>query len=147
MKILAVDDDAVSLETVENAVRSAAPENEIYGFDSALAALAKAREERIDVAFLDIRMPELSGIDLGRYLRELNPYTNLIYVSEHKEFGCEVMALRASGYLEKPASKQKVREELDALRFPDQSKGRKRAFGKSLYIFEVNLLFFLRISP
>ena len=118
MKIIAVDDEAASLKRISAAVKKLVPDGELYCFDSSLSALAKAREEQIDVAFLDIRMPELSGIDLGRYLRELNPFMNLIYLSKHKEYGCEVMALRSSGYLMKPASEKAVKEELDSLRFP-----------------------------
>ena len=121
MKIIAVDDDEKSLEAIGKIVNDLMPEEGVQCFDSALSALALAREERIDVAFLDIRMPELSGMDLGRYLRDLNPFINLIFLSEHREYGCEIMALRSSGYLLKPASKELVKEELASLRFhPDR---------------------------
>ena len=81
MRILAVDDDSTSLKKIEGFLSKAVPDASCYFFDSSLAALAKAREEEIDVAFLDIKMPELNGIDLGKYLTELNPYVNLIYLA------------------------------------------------------------------
>ena len=136
MRIIAVDEDAASLERVRNIVNEIMPGEEITCFDSALSALASAREQQVDIAFLDTTMPELSGIDLGGYLRDLNPYTNLIYLSEHTEYGCEVMALRASGYLPKPAGVDKVKRELESLRYPEDGTGSKRVFIQTFGNFE-----------
>ena len=49
MRIIAVDDDSTSLKKIQGYLSKAAPEATCYYFDSSLAALAKAREEEIDV--------------------------------------------------------------------------------------------------
>ena len=64
MTILAVDDDNTSLKKIKNILAKALPDATCFFYDESLAALAKAREEEIDVAFLEVEMPELSGIDL-----------------------------------------------------------------------------------
>ena len=104
MNILVVDDDRSSLENIKKIVNELMPESECIAFDSSLNVLAKAREQEFDVAFLDINMPELNGIDLGNYLVELNPFINIIFLTEHREFGYEAMQIHASGYIVKPAS-------------------------------------------
>ena len=47
--------------------------------------LAIARQEQIDVAFLDPDLPELNGLYLGQYLQDLNPLVNLIYLAESEK--------------------------------------------------------------
>lgn len=137
MTILAVDDESTSLKKIEGFITKAMPDATSYYFDSSLAALAKAREEEIDVAFLDVKMPELNGIDLGKYLTELNPHINLIYISEHTDYAFEAMKLHASGYLKKPGSFLEVQKELGSLRFPEISKKYKRVFAFTFGNFEL----------
>jgi two-component SAPR family response regulator len=137
VKILAVDDDKTSLERIKAILAKTVPEATCYYFDSSLSALAKAREEEIDVAFLDVKMPELDGINLGKYLAELNPYINLIYISERTDYAYEAMKIHASGYIKKPGSGPDVRSELKALRFPELRKKYKRVFIQTFGNFEI----------
>ena len=137
MNILVVDDDRSSLENIKSIVNKLMPDSECSVFDSSLAVLAKAREQEFDVAFLDINMPELNGIDLVNYLVELNPFINIIFLTEHKEFGYEAMQIHASGYIVKPASEQSVKKELNELRYPELRKKYKRVFAQTFGNFEL----------
>ena len=137
MNILVVDDDRSSLEKIEKIVNKVMPDSECSVFDSSLSVLAKAREQEFDVAFLDINMPELNGIDLGNYLVELNPFINIIFLTEHKEFGYEAMQIHASGYIVKPATEQSVKKELNVLRYPELRKKYKRVFAQTFGNFEL----------
>ncbi len=136
MNILAVDDDRAFLDKVKGILEKT-ENNTLYCFESALAALAKAREIEIDVAVLDVKMPELSGIDLGRYLTELNPYTNLIYLSEHTEYAFDALKLHASGYIKKPGKKGELTGELENLRYPEIRKKLKRVYAQTFGDFEL----------
>ena len=137
MRILAVDDDKTALGKIKDILKKTVPDATCYYFDSSLSALAKAREEEIDVAFLDVKMPELNGIDLGRYLTELNPYINLIYISEHTDYAYEAMRIHASGYIKKPGTGTEVQSELKSLRFPELRKKYKRVFIQTFGNFEI----------
>ena len=137
MRIIAVDDDSTSLKKIQGYLSKSAPHATCYYFDSSLAALAKAREEEIDVAFLDVKMPELNGIDLGKYLTELNPYVNLIYLTEHTDYAYDALKLHASGYLKKPGTNADVQKELESLRFPEIRKKYKRVFAQTFGNFEL----------
>ncbi|MBR5375822.1 MAG: response regulator [Lachnospiraceae bacterium] len=137
MRVLAVDDDKASIKTLQGHLSSLLPDAECFYYEDPLSALAKAREEEIDIAFLDVKMPELSGIDLARYLVELNPFINLIFFSGHTEYAFDALKLHASGFLKKPGSKTDIKTELDSLRFPTRMKQFKRVFAQTFGDFEL----------
>ena len=137
MNILAVDEDKNSLNRIKGILEKVSPDADCFFFDSSLSALAKAREEEMDVAILDVDIPELDGIDLGGYLEELNPYINLIYLSERTDRAFEAMNLHASGYIKKPGTEKEVKKELQTLRYPEIQKKFKRVFAQTFGNFEL----------
>ena len=136
MNIIAVDDDKKDLKSISDLMESLVPEASFTAFDNPLSALAKARAEEIDMAILDIKMPELDGIALGTYLRELNPFINIIFLSAHKDHGFEAMDMHASGYVIKPATESRMRRELAELRFAEKFNDHKRVFAQTFGNFE-----------
>ena len=137
MTILVVDDQAEDLKSTADLVRTLQPDEELLCFDNGFAALAEARNKEIDLAFLDVKMPEMDGLILGQYLKDLNPLINLIYVTEHREYSFEAMKLHASGYLLKPVSEQDVQKELADLRHTAEQKKHKRVFAQTFGNFEI----------
>ena len=136
MNIIAVDDNKKDLKSISDLMENLVPDASFTAFDNPLSALAKARVEEIDMAILDIKMPELDGIALGAYLRELNPFINIIFLSAHKDYGFEAMDMHASGYVIKPATESRMRRELAELRFAEKFNDHKRAFAQTVGNFE-----------
>ena len=136
MNIIAVDDNKKDLKNITDLMKSLLPDATFAAFDNPLSALARARKNEIDMAILDINMPELDGILLGRYLRELNPFINIIFLSAHKEHGFEAMDMHASGYMIKPATDTGMRRELAELRFAEKFNNHKRVFAQTFGSFE-----------
>ena len=125
MKILAVDDEYYSLELLKRALGEVASGAAVYPCSDAMSALAVAGQNKIDVAFLDIHMPEMSGIELAAELKRINPKINIIFATAFSEYMKEGIDLRMSGYLLKPVTVEAVKEELENLRNPiewDQEK-------------------------
>lgn len=137
MKIIAVDDNKKDLKIISDIVKDILPDSEYDAFDDPLSALALAREKEIDIAILDIKMPELDGIELGRFLKELNPFINIIFLTSHKDYGFEAMEMHASGYMIKPATKDKLNEELAELRYAEKYNSHKRVFVQTFGNFEI----------
>ncbi len=137
MTILVVDDDPKALKQITKIVSDINGDAEIIESKDSLSALAKARENDIDVAFISVPMPELGGLDLGQYLKELNPFINLIFVDDTKDHGYEAMKLHASGYLLKDIKKDAVKTELKELRYPEFQKKQKRIFAQTFGNFEL----------
>ncbi|MBQ7425211.1 MAG: response regulator, partial [Lachnospiraceae bacterium] len=136
MVIIAVDDNRDDLDLLSDLIYDASPDDEILEFDDPLAALSHARENEVDVAFLDADMPELGGLELGRYLKELNPKVNIILLSHGKDESFDALSMHASGYILKPSSPLCVETELQDLRYPEFQKEHKRVFAQTFGNFE-----------
>lgn len=102
-----------------------------------IMALDYAGGHPCDTAFLDVEMAGMSGMALAERLRRMKPDVNIIFVTGHGSYRDEAFGLHASGYLMKPVTARKVREELKDLRYPvaPARRVRIRTFGN----FEVYL--------
>lgn len=84
-------------------------------------------------------MPEMDGLELAGRLRALYPRINIIFVTGFTEYTGEAISQRASGYVTKPVTPEKIREELDNLRYPVEDRKRKRVRFRCFGNFEVFL--------
>ena len=69
LTILAVDDERTQLEDLARLLRSSPMVEEVECAFDGHDALVKASAEHYDAIFLDVRMPDLDGLELGRVLR------------------------------------------------------------------------------
>ena len=125
MVIFAVDDERIALEGLVESIRTAAPEAEIYSFRYPEEVISAMERKKCDVVFADVEMSTLNGISLSEKLKELNPEVNIIFATGYKEYYSDAFALHASGYIVKPVTKEKVRTELDNLRYPVETACKK----------------------
>lgn len=126
MKILIVDDEYFALELLKSALKEVAPGATLYVCQDVKSALRVAGENPIDVAFLDIHMPEKNGIELALELKQLHPKINIIFATGHDTYMKQGIDLRMSGYILKPISAEAVRTELENLRNPVEWDREKR---------------------
>ncbi len=131
MYIIALDDEYLGLEGLVSAIQQVAPNDELKAYREAEAALADATVQSPDVAFLDIELRDGNGLDLARKLKELNPKINIIFVTGFSDYMKEAFDMYASGYIFKPVLAEKIKCELNNLRYPVEDKKRitVRAFG------------------
>ena len=118
MRILCLDDEPLALRMLELAVKKAKPEANVASFDDPDELLEDAQANGCDVAFLDIHMRGMNGVEAAKRLKKINPKMNIIFVTGFSEYKGEAMDLKASGYIMKPVTKEEVKAELDDLRFP-----------------------------
>ena len=118
LNIIAVDDESDALWCLEEAIHTAVSDCDLETFTQPKDALAYANLNPVTAAFLDIEMRGMTGLDLALKLRELNPKTNIIFVTGYSDYTGNAIKLRASGYIMKPATTPQIREELENLRYP-----------------------------
>ena len=136
MIIIAVDENRDDLDLISDLIYDADPDSEIIEYEDPLAALGYARQTRVDVAFIAIQMSDLNGLELGKYLKELNPSVNIIFLSEDDDDAGKAMDMHASGYVVKPAEAERIEWELEELRYPEYQKEHKRVFAQTFGNFE-----------
>ena len=122
MKILCVDDELLALQMLELSVKKAKPDAEVLSYRKPRELLEAARQNGCDIAFLDIHMRGMNGVELAKELKAVNPKMNIIFVTGFSDYTGDAMSLHASGYIMKPVNKEKVERELSDLRFPIEPK-------------------------
>ena len=118
MKIIAVDDEKIALQGLLMSIEKAAPYAKITGFRYASDAIEYMKNEMCDIAFLDIEMKGINGVELARELKAINPNINIIFSTGFGSYRDVAFDLHASGYLIKPITEEGVKRELDNLRRP-----------------------------
>lgn len=118
MLIYLADDEPLLLDDLNDAVHEAEPSAKIKTFSRGKALINEVRTEKDkpQVIFMDIEMPGMSGIELAKELKNLSPSTRLVFVTGFRSYAVEAFSVRADGYMMKPVSAEKIREELDHLR-------------------------------
>lgn len=112
MHFLAVDDEKIMLDQLENMLRRIRPEAEIFSFTWPEDALEAARQKQMDAAFLDIEMGSMTGVELAARLRQIKPDISIIFVTGYQEYALDAFAVHASGYLLKPLSMDTLEQEI-----------------------------------
>lgn len=139
MKILLVDDEAMMLEEMQYIVQKVRPKADIICADNCNVALSAAEQTSIDVAFLDIEMPQMSGLELVKQLKDRCPDVNIVFATAYSKYALDAFSMYASGYLLKPIQEKQVEEAFAHLRIPvhyNENKLRVQCFGKFEVFFE-----------
>ena len=118
MKCFVVDDEKIALDRMVRELKTAAPEADVVAFSDPNELLERAKITPCDVAFLDVRMGSMTGVELAKRLREFIPKLNVIFVTGYDEYANEAMKMHASGYLMKPVTAEDIQAELKDLRYP-----------------------------
>ena len=113
MNIVCVDDEELVLELTVSMCRELKQKPEVVGFTRAEKALKHISENAVDIAILDIDMPEMDGLLLAAKVKEIRPDVAIIFQTGYEKFAVEAFKVHASGYLLKPVNKDKLQEEVD----------------------------------
>lgn len=121
--VIMVDDSRVILSDGLAVLEEVMPNATVTGFIWPREAIDYAKTNRVALAILDIELGTASGLELCRTLRELNPRTNVVFLTAYPDYSLEAWKTEASGFLVKPLTEQSVREQLKRLRYPFQAGG------------------------
>lgn len=118
MRIIAVDDEKAALEILLDCIKNVEDKADIKGFLLPETAVDYAEKNVCDIAFVDVEMPQMNGMDLAHKLKKINPCMNIIFVTAYKDYSMSAFELHASGYVLKPVTESAIKREMDNLRFP-----------------------------
>lgn len=113
MKIIVVDDEELALKYLKKKIKKIKPESEIIAFCNPNEAYQYMKNNNVHIAFLDIEMYGISGIELAKKLKELHKDICIIFVTGFSQYAVEAFEIHASGYLLKPPTEEAIKRELD----------------------------------
>lgn len=133
MNIIVVDDEPLALRDLVRALEEILPNCAPRALSSPRATMDYANSSPVDIAFLDIEMPGMNGLQLAKELKDLRPDVHIIFVTSYDQYAVDAFALHATGYLLKPVRMDDLRRELsfvyDHLPRTDTHKPFVRTFG------------------
>jgi DNA-binding LytR/AlgR family response regulator len=113
LTLLAVDDEQSQLEDLARLLRTSPSVREVECAFDGRDALTRVTNQRFDAIFLDVRMPDLDGLELARVLRRFATPPQLVFVSAYDEAAVEAFELHALDYLRKPVARRRVEEAIE----------------------------------
>ena len=119
MTIICVDDHPIMLKGLLKNIRQLLPDAIIAAFANAEEAEGFVKENGCDVLISEIELAGVDGLTLAQRVKKLNSKVNIIFltVCDEKEHAKEVMRIKPSGYLVKPAKIEQLESELKNLRY------------------------------
>jgi DNA-binding LytR/AlgR family response regulator len=112
LKCLIIDDEPLAQNVIENYLANVDYIELIAKCENAVNALAWIKKQKIDLIFLDISMPFISGID---FIKTLQNPPKIILTTAHKEFAVESYELNVLDYLLKPISFERFLKAINKL--------------------------------
>ena len=118
LNVILLDDEKVILKGAMPVLEKAFPSAVITGFDKPSEAVKFAEKNRVDLAFIDITLGNVSGLDICRQLLKINPFTNVIFLTAFIYYAFDAWSTGACGFILKPLTVEKIENQLSRLRYP-----------------------------
>ena len=116
--VIMVDDSRVILVDSLSVLEEVLPNAAITGFIRPSEAIEYAKANRVALAVLDIELGTANGFDLCRALLEINPHTNVVFLTAFPDYSLDAWNTEAAGFMVKPLTPEGFRAQLRKLRHP-----------------------------
>lgn len=112
--ILVVDDEAAFLDSISYSLKTQGHTN-VTTMTDPTQALQRVKEQRFDLAFLDINMPGMNGLELLEALKEVSPATQCVMITANESIPLVIRAIKlgAYDYLVKPIEPEQLYHSMD----------------------------------
>ena len=147
LKVMIVDDEKLALSRLKRLLNENGVED-ITAFDNPVEALKEITKTRFDVVFLDISMPNITGLELADSIIQIEPKTFIVFQTAYEEFALEAFKNGGMGYLVKPIESIDIKNILDKIKsFKVSSNDSKKILGKrgdKLYLINIDDIYYIK---
>ncbi len=143
-----VDDESLALSRLKRLLNENGIED-ITAFDNPIDALKEITKTKFDAVFLDISMPNITGLELADSIIQLEPKTFIIFQTAYSEFALEAYKSGGMGYLVKPIESNDIKNILEKIRnfkssSDEQSKKILGKRGDKLYLIDISDIYYIK---
>lgn len=114
--IMCVDDEQGAIENLKYDLKKYEGIRSVVTFTNPIEALEYAKGNEVNVAFLDVSMPQMSGIELAKELIRVNPEIKYVFFSGELKYRDACYAAGGVGYILKPYMESQLEEILELLK-------------------------------
>ena len=108
MNCIIVDDEYPSREELKYFINNFSNIKIMEEFDDSIKALEYIEENKPDIIFLDINMPKLDGMALGKIINHFPKHSLIIFITAHKDYAVDAFEIQAYDYILKPYSEERI---------------------------------------
>ena len=137
MNILVVDDERLPLEYLIRVIKQVLTDVNVTGFRKPSEALEYAKSNHVDLAFLDIELGGMNGLQLAKKLKDIYGRVDIIFTTGNSQYTANEYVKDAGGYLLKTVTAEAVIEAMDYLQNPTGPAPKKRIRIQTFGDFEV----------
>ena len=116
--VILIDDSKIILTGGLPIIETALPNATVIGFTKPSEAVEFVRSNSVALAFVDIELGRMSGLDLCGTLLDIDPRINVVFLTAFEEYSLDAWSTGASGFLVKPITVEGVKAQLRNLRHP-----------------------------
>lgn len=117
INIAICDDNKSDLASLEQKVKKYLNDNNIHGevvcYEQATTLLSELSTKNFDLYILDVVMPEVDGIALGKAIRDAGKKASVIYITSSVEYALDAFKVHAIRYIEKPIDDEEFKSAMD----------------------------------
>ncbi|MDU5949088.1 MAG: response regulator, partial [Paenibacillus macerans] len=115
MRVILVDDEQLALNYMERLLLKLADVEVVGKFTDPVKGMGEILQERVDVLFLDISLPEINGIELAERILEARPEIHIVFVTAYDEYAIKAFELNALDYVLKPIRAERLAKTVDRI--------------------------------
>jgi len=115
MRAILVDDEGLALKDLERQLHKTGDVEVVGKFRNAAEALRLVGELQPDVVFLDIEMPEISGLEAAERLQDEHPRIDIVFVTAYQDYAIRAFELAALDYVLKPINAARLARTVERL--------------------------------
>ena len=145
-----VDDESLALSRLQRLLNENGIED-ITAFNNPIEALKEITKTKFDVVFLDISMPNITGLELADSIMQIEPNTFIVFQTAYTEFALEAFKNGGIGYLVKPVESMDIKNILDKIKTfksssssNDQTKKILGKRGDKIYLIDINDIYYIK---
>lgn len=112
IRAIIVDDEKPTLNRLKRQINDSEVAEVVKTFSKSIEVLEFLKDNPIDVAFLDIEMPGINGLELASRINDIQPLVNIVFITAYNQYAVEAFRLNAIDYLLKPVTNELLKESL-----------------------------------
>jgi two-component system LytT family response regulator len=148
LKILIVDDESLAISRLKRLLNENGIDD-IVAFDNPMEALKEIVKTRFDAVFLDISMPNITGLELADSIMQIEPKTFIVFQTAYEEFALEAFQKGGIGYLVKPIQSEDIKTILERINnfrtnITEENKKILAKRGDKLYLIDLDDIFYIK---
>ena len=147
MRTLIVDDEKLALSRLERLLNEEGI-SDIVKSSNPIDAIKEVAKEKFDIAFLDISMPNMSGLELANTIMDINPKIFIIFQTAYEEHALQAFKSGGIDYILKPISNESIKNALEKVsKYSTNTNFNKKIVakrGSKIYLIEIDDIYYIK---